>query len=100
MLVELQHALVQGLTSEMLRHQIGGVLRPQDLSEFEVLLILPLLDPEAVRIYVPQFAGTFALGDGQGCGGARIENAAAVPSEVSEHAPDPQQLGGALNHGI
>ena len=68
MLVELQHALIKGLTSEMLRHHISGVIRPQDLSEFEVLLILPLLDPEAVHVYVPQLAGTFALGDGQGCG--------------------------------
>ena len=53
MLVELQHALVEGLTSEMLRHKICGVLRPQDLSELEVLLILPLLDPEAVDIDMP-----------------------------------------------
>ena len=53
MLVELQHALIKGLTSEMLRHEVRGVLRPQGLSELEVLLVLPPLDPEAVYIHVP-----------------------------------------------
>ena len=61
MLVELQHALIEGLTSEMLRHKICGVLHPQDLSEFKVLLILPLLDPEAVYFHVPHLPGTLPL---------------------------------------
>jgi len=67
-LVELPHALVEALSSKVLGHEVGWVFSPQDLSQLQLLRTLSLLDPKATDVDVPQFPGTFALGDGQGCG--------------------------------
>jgi hypothetical protein len=68
MLVELTHALIQTLPSQMFGHQVGGILSPQNLAQLQLLGPLPFLDPKAADIDVPQLACTLPLGDGQGCG--------------------------------
>ncbi len=64
MLVELQHALVQGLPSKMLGHHVGWVLGSQNLKQLELSGVLFFLDAKAAHIYVLEFAGTFAFRDG------------------------------------
>ena len=67
-LIELPHAFVETMSSQMFGHQVGGVFGPKDLAQLQFLRTLPFLDPKAADINVPQFPCTLALGDGQGCG--------------------------------
>ena len=56
-------------------HQVGGILGPEDLAQLQLLRTLSLLDPKATDIDVPHFPGTFALGDGRGCGSITFSGA-------------------------
>jgi len=55
---------------EVLRHEIRGVLGPQDLSHLQLVEILLLLDPQGTDVNVPEFAGASAISDREG--GRRI----------------------------
>ena len=57
-------------SGEVLRHEIRGVLGPQDLSHLQLVEILLLLDPQGTDVNVPEFAGASAISDREG--GRRI----------------------------
>ena len=48
---------------EVLRHEIRGVLGPQDLSHLQLVEILLLLNPQGTYVDVPEFDGASAIGD-------------------------------------
>jgi len=97
MLVELQHAFVEGLPRERLCHHVRRVVGPEDFAQIELLGVHMVLDPEAADVYVPDLARTFAFRNGQ-CGTrVGIDHAAFFDSKVLHHALGADEFGGALH---
>ena len=60
---KLLEALREVLAVEMLRHQIGWMLLPQDLFDAHTLAASCVLDPESLRVKVPEFPQALSLSD-------------------------------------
>ena len=82
---------------EILGHKVGRIIGSLNLSHLQLMKILLLLYPQGANVDVTEFAGTFAVRNGQCGGGIGVYDAVTVDSEVTHCTPDPHQLGRALH---
>ena len=67
------------------RHEVGGILRPEHLLQVHSALPNRILNPEGLAVQVTHLAQAFPLGDADGCAGVYLEVSLCLYPEVPQH---------------